>query len=565
MTISFPHVSYMDALRGARAAERTPDAGKKTVSAAIGGNCNADFCLPGLKLGLDRRGYRIAATAHPPGAFVPWAMGTEERPDFAIYWLSSFAGSMAETQRPDLDIGSLAAAARRLIAMGTRVIVVMPEVLRAEALPWSPFGAWRRALSLEAEQALTPEAIRIHVEDIQIAVGPGGWHSPRYWASARAACHPDGATRIGERIAVAIAQTIKPAIKAVCVDLDNTLWGGVAGDDGPQGLSLDPFGEGHAFAGMQRFLLDLRGNGIPLAIVSKNDRSTVDQIFAERAPDLLVKQSDFFEIYCSWANKHLALADFAETLNIGLDTLAFIDDSPHERAEARSALPSLVIPELPEDPDARVAFLASTGLFDMPAVSKDDAARAARYEQDKARRTGLKTGSDLGSYLASLAMVLGAKPLNGQNLARAVALIQKTNQFNVTGRRHLGPAVEALAEDAENYARVFSLKDQFGGSGEISVLIGKRAGAVLEIDNWVLSCRVFGRGVEDAIFGDLVSWCQARGIARIVTEFLRTERNGLLVDKLAGWGFSASGGGAMSVETSAAVVPKHYLGIETGS
>lgn len=310
----------------------------------------------------------------------------------------------------------------------------------------------------------------------------------------------------------------------------------MVGDDGVGGIALDPYGAGAPYLRMQRYLKELSEAGIPLSAVSKNDPEAALLPFRER-PEMILRREDFVYFEASWGNKHVAIRSIAERCNLALSQICFLDDSPPERQEAAHFLPELVIPELPEDPEERATFLIHSRLLLTPALTPEDRKRAESYRSEARRQEARVTIADTDAFLKSLAMRLTPHRIDKFNIDRVAALINKTNQFNLTGRRHNLSFVAEFSANAANYAHCFSLSDRFGDAGIISVLLGERQGDELLIDTWVMSCRVFGRWVEAAIFEHLAAWCRCNAIAKMHDSFRPTARNTVVADLYPQLGF----------------------------
>ena len=505
--------------------------GRTRLRCRLAGNCNTNFLEPALAVTLSAEGFAPDITSADFDGWIQAAIEGETPTDWWIVWLSSMGLTRGGAQRPELDVAAWRTAKAAILARGESLLVVPPEPLEWEEDPFSPFTAWRRHALQLIEDAFAPESVILPVENVQRRVGQALWHAPRYWTTAKIACHPDAVAAVGVTLGRTVARAIRPRVKAIVVDLDNTLWGGVVGDDGPEGLELDSNGEGRPFLDMQRFLLDLSGTGVPISVASKNDLEQASRPFKER-PEMILKREDFVYFHASWNSKREAIEAIARDLNLGLDAICFLDDSPHERHEARTYLPELVVPELPDDPEERVSFLLRSGLFGTPIMRTEDRQRAKMYREEAGRQEALREAPDKATYLKSLDMRLRVERISAKNLPRAESLIQKTNQFNVTGRRNTGPRLMELAQDEAGYAYCASLRDRFGDSGIIGVLIARRGDGKAIIEDWVLSCRAFGRQVEDAMFDHLVAWAQGRGCENIETEFMLTRKNGLVPDIL---------------------------------
>lgn len=531
---SYP--TYTEIQRLWRAHDKALNA-TRHVTVALGGSGNMEFCKLGLQMALAERGINSSIELTSYDNWIGAALSGDVIANAWIIWMSSMATSCAEIERPALDLRSVITATATLLRQGAIVIVAMPEALPSEDDPTSVFGQWRREFSRCLEQGLPTDVICLRLDHVQRKLGDRQWFAPRYWTMAKAPCHPDGATAVGIEAGMILAQVILPSVKAIVVDLDNTIWGGVVGDDGPEGLKLDRFSDGRPFLALQRFLLDLKHRGIPLAVVSKNEPENARAPFLMR-PEMLLKLEDFVHFHSSWNKKYLAIADIAHELNLGIDAICFLDDSPQERAEAKYFLPDLIVPELPEDPEQWLLLLRESGLFSTPRLLADDAERSIRYVDEKLRRKALEEAPDIDQYLRDLKMVLIPQVVDQANLPRVGALVQKTNQFNLTNRRHSALIIRKLSEQTNSYAYCFTLEDRFGSMGIISAVIATTDDGILNIDTWVLSCRVFGREVEHAILDHILRWCQSRSILVIRAPFNATVKNQPVANFLASSGFA---------------------------
>ena len=329
------------------------------------------------------------------------------------------------------------------------------------------------------------------------------------------------------------------ARRCLILDLDNTLWGGVIGDDGMEGIRLaqgDAVGE--AFLNTQATALALRERGIVLAVSSKNTDAIARQVFREH-PDMLLREDHLAVFQANWNDKATNIAAIAESLSLGLESMVFLDDNPMERDLVRQMLPEVAVPELPQDPAFHARTLLAAGYFEAVAFSAEDSARADFY-QDNARRVALQSAAgDLDSYLASLRMVMTIAPFDTTGRARIAQLIAKSNQFNLTTRRYSETEVAALADDSEGLALQIRLADAFGDNGMISVLICRpRDRQTWEIDTWLMSWRVLGRRVEQMALREVVGLARTRGIRRLIGVFVPTERNAIVAGHYAGLGFA---------------------------
>lgn len=314
--------------------------------------------------------------------------------------------------------------------------------------------------------------------------------------------------------------------KCVVLDLDNTLWGGVIGEDGLAGIHLGSEAPGSAFVAFQRELEKLWKRGILLAISSKNNPDDVFPVF-EKHPDMVLRLSHFAAHRINWEEKALNIRSIAKELNIGLDSLVFLDDSPVERAKVRAELPQVLVPELPTDPALYRSALLELGVFDTLALTEEDRNRHKLYAEQKARQdyeTGFSSAS-VEDYLAGLEMVVDIAPANSLTMPRIAQLTNKTNQFNLTTRRYSEAQIEALqAQGSLVYS--MNVKDRFGDNGLVGMaIISPSNPDTWAIDTFLMSCRVMGRGVETALLSALAAVVRDSGASRLEGWFIPTAKN----------------------------------------
>ena len=298
-----------------------------------------------------------------------------------------------------------------------------------------------------------------------------------------------------------------------------------------------------AYLSVQRMALALRERGIALAVSSKNDDDVAREPF-RRHPEMLLREDHIAVFQANWDDKASNLSAIADALSLGVDSLVLLDDNPVERALVRRLLPQVAVPELPDDPALYARTLAAAGYFEAVAFSDEDRRRASYY-QDNARRVALaKRTGDLNSYLLSLDMTIDFRPFDAIGRARITQLINKSNQFNLTTRRYTETDVEAAEQNPECFTLQVRLADRFGDNGMICVVICRpRDAATWEIDTWLMSCRVLGRGVESAVLGELQRSARDRGIGALIGVYRPTERNGMVREHYAKLGFQSIGAG----------------------
>ncbi|MGE5272064.1 MAG: HAD-IIIC family phosphatase, partial [Thiohalocapsa sp.] len=412
---------------------------------------------------------------------------------------------------------------------------------------------WRRYNAALAAAAPAGVAI-FDLDHVAALYGKRRWHDPRYWFHSRHAFALDASGLVAQRAAQLIAGGNGLARKCLVLDLDNTLWGGVVGDDGLAGLALGAGTDGEAFVAFQCFVKALKERGVILAVCSKNDAAIAESVFRDH-PDCVLRLDDVAAFVANWDNKADNLREIARRLNIGLDALVFVDDNPAERDIVRRHLPEVAVVELPDDPALFVAALADCGWFETIAFSAEDRERS-RYYAENARREAVREAAvDMGSYLAGLEMtatVGGADPLH---LPRIAQLIGKSNQFHLTGTRYGEAEIAALAARPGWFVRHVRLRDRFGDNGLIACLVLERRGSELHIDTWVMSCRVLGRSVEEFIVNEVRRLALAEGCDRLVGRYVPSGRNGLVAGLYERLGFVCEHRGGDALLWSVALDP----------
>ncbi len=349
--------------------------------------------------------------------------------------------------------------------------------------------------------------------------------APKLWYMAK--------TPYGHRVFREAAVAIKAALRGIAgrsrkllvLDLDDTLWGGVVGDVGWENLRLgghDPVGE--AFADFQRALVTLSRRGVLLGIVSKNEEAVALEAI-RRHPEMVLREDDFAGWRISWNDKAQSVAELVAELGLGLDAAVFVDDNPVERARVREALPMVAVPDWPEDRTRYREALLALPWFDQPTLSSEDRDRPRMMASERLRRSHQATFESLEDWLSTLDMRVACEPLDASNLPRAAQLLNKTNQFNLATRRLTADELSAWAGEPGRRVLAFRVSDKFGDSG-LAGLVGLEArdGRAHLVD-FLLSCRVMGRGVEDAMVASAVAWAREQGLPELVARFVPTPRN----------------------------------------
>jgi FkbH-like protein len=390
-----------------------------------------------------------------------------------------------------------------------------------------------------AESIVGTEDILLDVAGLAETVGLAEWHSPTEWNLAKLAFSNSYLPLYADHVARVLAALRGKSRRALVLDLDNTLWGGVIGDDGIEGIQCaqgDPAGE--AYLSLQRLVLDLRARGIVLAVSSKNNDETARLPFREH-PEMLIREEHIAVFQANWNDKATNIKAIAKELSLGVDSLVFLDDNPVERNLVHELLPEVAVPELPSDPALYARTLAAAGYFESIRFSDEDLKRA-RYYQDNAKRVGLQTAAgDVDAYLASLEMEITFQPFDETGRGRITQLINKSNQYNLTTKRYTEAEVAVAERDTDFFTLQVRLSDRFGDNGMISVVICRQhADSEWEIDTWLMSCRVLGRGVEQMVLGEILHHAERRGIRKLIGSYRPTDRNKLVRDHYSKLGFT---------------------------
>jgi len=358
------------------------------------------------------------------------------------------------------------------------------------------------------------------------------WFDRRFWFQAKYPFAPDATALVTHHGARVITAMLGRSRKCLVLDLDNTLWGGTLADDGLEAIEIGPgTPRGEAHAHFQHYLLELKNRGVVLALCSKNDETMVREAFLKRS-DMPLRLDDFAAIAINWENKAKNLITIATQLRLGPDALVFVDDNPFERNLVREMLPSVAVPEMPDDVSDYSQTLNGHGYFEAVDFSDEDRRRHQLYDENRQRDELRKGARSFEDYLRGLEMDCRANDLDSQNAARAVQLINKSNQFNLTAEK-----VNA-ATIAASTGRIYTLRDRIGDYGLISVVLFSIEGETLNIQNWVMSCRALGRKVEESVFQDLCQVARAKKAKRIIGHYRATEKNGLVAELYTKFGFT---------------------------
>ncbi|MBW4034796.1 MAG: HAD-IIIC family phosphatase [Proteobacteria bacterium] len=415
------------------------------------------------------------------------------------------------------------------------ILPVFPTLMgeNEQQLPGSPAAAIQRINARLPTFASNSGVSLLAIDQHAARHGIAAWHSETFWHQAKQDIVPTAAPLYGDLLARLLAAAAGRSAKCAVLDLDNTLWGGVIGDDGLDGITLGQgSAEGEAFLAFQSYLKNLAARGIILAVCSKNDEANALAAF-DRHPEMLLRRTDIACFVANWQDKAANLRHIAQQLNIGLDSLVFIDDNPFERNLVRSALPMVAVPELPEEPALMAQCIADAGYFESLALTDEDRARSTQYQANAARAALAASTTDMPSYLRSLDMRLLWSPFDTTGVARITQLINKTNQFNLTTRRYLEADIRAMLDNPAVVGLQLRLTDRFGDNGIIAIVIlhlppDSQTTRTATIDTWLMSCRVLGRQVEQATLAILATIARQHGATHLRGQFIPTAKNAMV-------------------------------------
>ncbi|QQS41679.1 MAG: HAD family hydrolase [Acidobacteriota bacterium] len=381
----------------------------------------------------------------------------------------------------------------------------------------------------------------VHICDLEfLAYRTGGLvaRDESSWFESKQLLSPVLQVVLAREISHIVCSLKRASKKVLVLDLDNTIWGGVIGDDGLEGIELgDTSPRGEAFKAFQAYVQSLTERGVVLAVCSKNDFENAIEPFRKH-PEMVLREEDIVSFKANWDPKPDNLARISDELKLGLDSFVFVDDNPAEIEIVRQFTPDVTALLLNPDPSQFVPQLKESRLFEVASISIEDRSKTLQYRKEAERRNLLETSVDMDSFLGSLQMKGTVKDFDRLDLPRIGQLINKSNQFNLTTRRRTESEVERIIEDPDFTGFTMRLSDKFGDHGLISVVIGKRDGETLEVDTWLMSCRVLKRQVEEAVMNELVARARDFGCSRIKGVYLPTAKNGMVKRHYPDLGFS---------------------------
>jgi len=410
--------------------------------------------------------------------------------------------------------------------------VVAPEITSlgdvGEAnLPHSLTHAVQRLnMGLAALCGTITDCIFFDADRLAARHGRARWRDTRMFYASRLAVAADLFHDYSRGMVCAFSTLFRAPHKILCTDLDNTLWGGVLGEDGPDGIATGSAFPGNCYLAYQQYLKRLSSRGILLAIVSKNNEADVREAFQIRAADLALSLDNFVAHKISWDEKSDAIRELAKELSLGLDSFVVVDDSPEECEAIRQQLREVAVVEAPaHEPWKLVEILSEQSFFDVASVTGEDVTRVQEYTAQAQRAVLASSASSRDEFLASLEIVCSFQSALQAPLTRAVQLLAKTNQFNLTTRRRSAAEVEEFASEKGGQAIVVRVRDRFGDAGVVGLALARMNGNSCNLDSLLLSCRVIGRGIETALLAHVCHTALRVGATQVLGEFIATKKN----------------------------------------
>jgi FkbH-like protein len=376
------------------------------------------------------------------------------------------------------------------------------------------------------------------ISSIQNQVGKAAMFQPSVYINTEMVLSIDALPLVAEKTVQLIAAMYGKFKKCVIVDLDNTMWGGIIGDDGLENIQIGSLGIGKAFTEFQYWIKKLKNRGIIIAVCSKNTESIAKEPF-EKHPDMVLHLDDIAVFMANWDNKVNNIKHIQSILNIGFDSMVFLDDNPFERNMIRENIPGITVPELPEDPAEYLEYLYTLNLFETVSFSGEDAERTKLYQVEAKRAVLQASYTNEDDFLKSLCMTSLVEPFNKFNTPRVAQLSQRSNQFNLRTVRYTEDDIKHLITQPDTYTIAFTLEDQHGDNGLICVIILKKENAeTLFVDTWLMSCRVLKRGMEHFILNNVVALAKQHGYTNLKAEYLPTAKNQMVKDHYKKLGFN---------------------------
>jgi FkbH-like protein len=378
----------------------------------------------------------------------------------------------------------------------------------------------------------------VPINQLAKKIGTKNWFSPRWYHFSKHGFDPKYISSYAKLLKSTIHSCLGRFKKCLVLDLDNTLWGGIVGDEGTHGIELGNISApGEAYLAFCRYVKSLKERGVLIAINSKNDPENAMAVF-EKHPEMPLKLNDFSSFICNWNEKSANLSTISEELNIGLDSIVMVDDSPFECAQIRSAVPEVEVLELSAaDPSDFVRILEGMNFFDQLSLTQEDLSRTESLTVNRKINSIKSNPEGMNDFLENLEMKATFHESKSEELERLEQLLLKTNQFNLTAQRFNKAEIERFIHTEGKFCYSCTLKDRHAYHGIVSCILGQTQGEILEIENWVMSCRVFSRTLEGFIISKLLRTSSSNKVLGVRAKFQQTSKNRILNEILPKIGF----------------------------
>jgi len=385
-----------------------------------------------------------------------------------------------------------------------------------------------------------PNLYLCDISSIQNEVGKLVFFQPSIYVSTEMVLSIDVLPKVASKTIALINSLDGKLKKCVILDLDNTTWGGIIGDDGIENIQIGSLGIGKAFSEFQYWIKKLKNRGIIIAVCSKNTESVAKEPF-QKHPDMILRLEDISVFKATWDNKADNIRQIQSILNIGFDSMVFLDDNPFERNIVRENIPEICVPELPEDPANYLEYLYALNLFETVSFSNEDTERTKLYQIEAERAKVFQKFTNEDDFLKNLEMLSDIQPFNRFNTPRIAQLSQRSNQFNLRTVRYAEVDIDRISNSKDFVTFTFTLEDKFGDNGLICVIILHKINEKkLFIDTWFMSCRVLKRGMENFVLNTIVHFAKANGFTTIKGEYIPTMKNDIVKDHYLDLGFEKS-------------------------
>ncbi len=486
--------------------------GTKCIAIEIAGLAESSLIRDSLIVDFKLSGYQTSITSYH---FDEWlVVPNSPKSDISVFWLPFMGLTSGGTKFNFEDISEIVSIIEARLARGVAVYVLLPEASTSSELYVDSLEKKRVEFSDKLKLYFSNSSgITLLSSEVWLgSLNFGDWVDPRLWEIGRFAGNNVLIPSIARRLGSIIRNDLGLGIKAIAVDLDDTLWGGIVGDDGVDGVQLDSFESGRSFLELQRFLVDQHQQGIFIGILSKNSLGTAQRVFFERSEMILRNEHiDFWGV--NWQDKSLNLTEMAKSLNIHPDSIVFIDDSAFEISLMNSSLPAVATILLPENRAEQMNLLINSGFFNR-----------SRYGVRSSMSSKPTDFAVANEVMSTFAIQVIPREVSIDNLDRIVSLLNKTNQFNLTSARMTRSSVWDLSTNKDSYVRAFEIVENGSTKGIMSVIAIDVSSGVPVIVEWVLSCRAFSRGIELKILNEVLNWVRPLGFKTIICKLNRSDR-----------------------------------------